>query len=334
MSTILAKALQAYFLHFLPEQRAVSPHTVQSYRDSLKLLLLHVAGKRTDPSHLEIHHLTAEAVTAFLDHLESERHNSVGSRNVRISAIHSFFRFVGTRHPEHLAHAQQILSIPLKRAGQREIQHFEATELQALLHKIGRSSVGARRDFTLLSLMFNTGARVSEIVGLQARDLNLTAPPHVLIRGKGRKERSCPLWSETARLLREHLAEGQISPQDARPVFVNHRGEPLTRFGVRHILRKHLRIVTPQVPSLGRKRLHPHSLRHSTAIHLLRSGVDLTTIAHWLGHVSINTTNKYLSLDLEAKREALAKAQPLLKRRPNAGAWRREPNLINWLEAL
>jgi site-specific recombinase XerD len=333
-TSTLARILHEFFLHYLTEQRACSPHTLQSYRDSIKLLLQFVAGKRRDPSLLDVEDLTVDQITAFLQHLESARRNTVSTRNVRLGAIHSFFRFLGSQQPQCLAQAQRILSIPFKRATTREIQHLEFAEIQTVLAGIGRATADARRDLVLLTLSFNTGARVSEIVGLCARDFRLAAPAQVLLHGKGRRERTCPLWADTARLIRDHLAEQDIGLQDARSVFLNHRGQPLSRFGVRFILRKHIRQATASLPSLCHKRLHPHSLRHSTAIHLLRSGVDLSTIAQWLGHTSINTTNKYLTLDLEAKREALGKAKPLIKRSGKVGAWRNDPNLIAWLEAL
>jgi len=330
----LAVALQRFFLDFLPVQRGLSPNTITSYRDSLKLLLQYAADQCGDPTRLRIEHLTVDRVTAFLQHLETSRHNRASSRNVRLSAIHSFFRYLGTRHPEHLAHTQRILSVPFKRTGSREIHHLEFSEIQAVLDNIDRSTVRGRRDFCLLTVLFNTGARVSELVGLQACDLRLASPPHVLFRGKGDKQRTTPLWAESGRLLRALLAEQQIAPQDRRAVFLNRFTQPLTRFGIRRLLQKHVHAAALKMPSLRRKRLHPHSVRHSTATHLLRSGVDLSTIAHWLGHASINTTNKYLALDLEAKEAALAKAKPLLKSKSKAGKWRRDTDLIAWLSDL
>lgn len=330
----LALALQRFFLDFLPIQRGFSPNTIASYRDSLKLLLQYAADKCGDPTRLRLEHLTVDRITAFLQHLETGRHNRAGSRNVRLSAIHSFFRYVGTRHPEHLAHTLRILSIPFKRTGAREIHHLEFSEIEAVLDNIDRSTVRGRRDFAFLTVMFNTGARVSELVGLQACDLRLAAPPHVLFRGKGDKQRTTPLWAESARLLRALLAEQQIAPQDRRAIFLNRFAQPLTRFGMRRLLQKHIHVAAQKMPSLRQKRLHPHSIRHSTATHLLRSGVDLSTIAHWLGHASINTTNKYLALDLEAKQAALAKAKPLLKPKNRAGKWRRDADLVAWLTAL
>jgi integrase/recombinase XerD len=333
-STTLAAALHGFFTDYLPRQRALSPHTLHSYRDSLKLWLVFVAGKKSDPSQLTVEQLTVEQLTAFLHHLEAGRKNSSTTRNVRLSAIHSFMRYLGIQHPQHLTQTQRLLNVPFKRAATRAIQHLEFAELQTVLQNIDLTAEDGHRDFVLLSFLFNTGARVSEAVVLQACDLRLTPPASVLLRGKGRKERVCPLWPETARALRTHLEKQGTGLHEAQSVFLNHRGQPLTRFGVGIILQKQLRRAAPKLPSLKDKRLHPHSLRHSTAVHLLRSGVDLSTIANWLGHVSVNTTNKYLTLDLEAKRAALAKAKPILARSHRCGGWRTNQSLMKWLKSL
>ena len=214
--------------------------------------------------------------------------------------------------------------------------HSPIEEIQAVLKAVEANDEDNQRcrDLALLGLMLNTGARVSEIVGLQTADLHLATPCSILFRGKGRKERTCPIWPQTAGLLQKLLERQDSMPSPTAPVFRNDRGTRLTRFGVRLILNKYVAKAASRLPSLKRKRIHPHSIRHSTALHLLRSGVDLSTIAHWLGHVSVNTTNKYLCLDLEAKREALAKAKPLLKEGRHSGKWRRNPDLMAWLTAL
>lgn len=333
-ATTLGRALRGFLVEYLPRQRAMSPHTLHSYRDGLKLLLQFVAAKDGDPSQITIEHLSVESVVAFLSHLEAKRHNQASTRNVRLSAIHSFFRYLGSQAPEYMDHVQRILSIPFKRTGTREIQHAEYTEIQAILGTIDRSRPAGRRDVALISLMFNTGGRVSEIVGLQACDLRLTSSPSVLLRGKGRKDRVCPIWPQTARLMRALLKDQHPAPTDTAAVFVNNRGQPLTRFGARLILRKYIALASRREPSLKSKRLHPHSLRHSTALYLLQSGVDPSTIAHWLGHASVNTTNKYLALDLEAKREALARAKPLIIGPRRSTRWRHNHGLLQWLESL
>ena len=332
--SVLGRALHAFFTDFLPQQRSLSPHTLCSYRDSLKLLLKFLAEPSQDSSRLDIPAITPERVLAFLQHLETQRSSQPSTRNVRLSAIHSFFRYVGSQHPQHLEQAQRILSLPFKRAELRQVQALEPDEVQAILNVINRSTPGGRRDLVLLSLLFNTGARVSEIVDLKACDLHLIPPPSVLLHGKGQRHRICPLWPETARLLREHLEEQGLHSDRPDIVFRNHLGTPLTRFGVRAILRRHTQRAAQHLPSLKNKRVHPHCLRHSTALLLLRAGVDLSSIAHWLGHNSINTTNKYLNLNLEAKRQALAKTKPLIHKNGSSGRWRKDQDLISWLEML
>lgn len=258
-STTLAIALHRFFTDYLPRQRALSPHTLLSYRDSLKLLLKFVTNGKTDPSQLQIELLTPERVTAYLQYLETGRKNTVSTRNIRLSAIHSFMRFLGLNFPEHLAQAQRLISVPFKRAGTREIHHLEFSEIQTILRNIDLNSSDGYRDFVLLSFLFNTGARVSEVVGLKACDLRLEAPA----TGKGRKERVCPLWRETAGTLQNHLERQNTALHEVHNVFLNHRGQPLTRFGIRLILKKRLRQVAPKLPSLKEKRIHPHSLRQT-----------------------------------------------------------------------
>jgi len=333
-SDALGVAMRGFLLSYLPQLRGLSSHTVLSYRDAMKLLLLFIAGQKgVSVSGLAIEAMGVPEVIAFLDHLEKERHNGVATRNARLSAIHSFFRYLAGVYPEHLERAQQVLSIPFKRASVSVVEYLEFDEITSLLDSIDRSAPDGRRDYALLALMFNTGARVSEVIDLIACDLQLTKPYSVRIWGKGRKERICPIWPQTARVLREYLEERRVDPREPIAVFSNHIGGPLTRFGVGYILEKHLRRAAETMPSLGKKHLHPHSIRHSTAVHLLKSGVDLSTIANWLGHSSINTTNKYATMDLEMKRETLAKARPF-----DAGAgsrsWRQDPDILAWLESL
>ena len=332
-TNVLALAAQRFLGDYLPHQKAFSIHTIRSYRDSLKLLLRFAAGPRRRVADLSLADLAPAKILSFLDHLEKERGNDAATRNVRLSAIHSFFDYLGAEWPEHLDHARRVLAIAFKRTDHRAIDYLEADELRAILGRIDRKTCLGRRDYVLLVLMFNTGARVHEVVALRTNDLRLAAPHSVRFFGKGRRERICPLWPETARLLQQHVTDSQLKPDDEQVLFLNHRGTPLTRFGVRLMLRRRVEAASAMLPGLKRKRIHPHSLRHSTAVHLLKSGVDLSTIAHWLGHSSLNTTHKYVAIDLEAKRAAIAKAQPVTKS-IKLPLWRSDNDLLTWLDSL
>jgi integrase/recombinase XerD len=209
---------------------------------------------------------------------------------------------------------------------------LEYAEIQAVLAAVDRSTEAGRRDYAFLATMFNTGARVQELLDVRICDLHLDRPFQVRLFGKGRKERWCPLWPQTATLLRELCAERQMDLQAAVPLFINQRGQPLSRFGVGYILDKYLKRAQATVPTLRRKCLHPHSMRHSTAVHLLKSGVDLSTIGQWLGHASLNTTNKYATIDLDLKRQALAQTNPPATE--SLAGWRHDATILEWLEAL
>ena len=332
-SNVLALAVRRFLGDYLPHQRAFSTHTIRSYRDSLKLLLQFAAGKKRRVADLTVGDLMPEKIIAFLDGLEQHRGNDAATRNVRLSAVHSFFDYLGAGWPEHLDQARRVLAITFKRTDHRTIDYLEAEEMRTLLEQIDRRTVWGRRDYVLLALMFNTGARVQEVVALQTNDLRLTSPPSVKFFGKGRRERICPLWPETARLLQQHIADTGLDTQSDQTLFRNHRGGPLTRFGARLILQRQVSRAAAVLPTLKQKRIHPHSLRHGTAVHLLKSGVDLSTIAHWLGHTSINTTHKYVTIDLAAKRAAIAKAEPVTKSK-RLPRWRTDNDLLTWLESL
>ena len=330
--TLLARALRDFFADHLPRLRGMSPHTIHSYRDSITLLLRFVADRYDcPPAELELEDVTAQRVVCFLRHLEDERRNTAATRNVRLSAIHAFFRYFAGQHPDRLEHCQRVLGVPFKRSRAKAIDYLEYDEIQAVLAAIDRTKRDGRRDYALLATMFNTGARVQEILDLRPHDLQLVKPFHTRLIGKGRKERICPLWPQTAQLLSTLLAESDLGPEET--IFRNRRGQPLTRFGVRYILAKYCERARAAAPTLETKRLHPHSMRHSTAVHLLKSGVDLVTISHWLGHASVNTTNRYATVDLEAKRDAISKAAAI-EDPPPATAWRTDASILTWLESL
>lgn len=331
----LARALRDFFADHLPRVRGLSAHTIHSYRDSLVLLLRFVASQSARPVvDLDIDDIGPKEVLAFLHHIETERHNSATTRNVRLSAIHAFFRHLASALPDRLDLCQRVLAVPFKRARQRAVEYLEYDEIEAVLAAVDRTSRRGARDYALLVTMFNTGARVQEIIDVRHCDLQLVRPLQVRLIGKGRKERICPLWPETVEVLRKHLAEQDTDSTSRDPVFLNHRGGPLTRFGVRYILNKYCAKACATRAPMSKKRLHPHSMRHSTAVHLLRSGVDMVTISHWLGHTSVNTTNRYASVDLKMKRDALAKAKPITDPNPEIASWRADNSVLDWLQKL
>jgi site-specific recombinase XerD len=298
------------------------------------LLRFLAAREQLDPIALDFEQLPPERILAFLTYLETERGNSVATRNVRLAAIHAFFRYVAANEPDALALAQRIVGIPFKRAGSRPIDYLDYDEIQAVLTSIDRTTRAGRRDYALLALMFNTGARVQEIIDLRMEHVQLSRPFQVQLFGKGRKVRICPIWSSTAEVLRDYCAEWQVPLRSSAPLFLNQRGQALTRFGVRYILARHCRRASQTRPSLAVKRLHPHSMRHSTAVHMLKSGIDLVTISHWLGHSSPNTTHRYAVLDMDMKREAIEKAQLPDNDTVTPGVWKQDASILAWLEAL
>jgi integrase/recombinase XerD len=329
----LSRTLCDFFTDYLPRLRGVSPNTILSYRDCLASLLRFVAIRlKCSVMQLDIKDLNAEKVIAFLEMLENERHNSVVTRNIRLSAIHSFFQYISIRHIEKLEHCQSVLAVPFKRTSFHPIEYLEYNEIQAILAVIDRSKEDGERDYVLIVTMFNTGARVQEILDMRVSDLQLVRPYQVRIFGKGRKERICPLWQQTAHLLKRLLAVRGCAQSDEH-VFLNHQKQPLTRFGVRYLLKKYCDLAKLTMPTLVKKKLHPHSMRHSTAVHLLKSGIDIVTISHWLGHSGINTTNRYVSIDLEMKRKAIRKADSVGKNSKKA-PWTSNASILTWLESL
>lgn len=288
--TELGLGIARFFEDYLPGQRGMSPHTIRSYRDAVVLLLQFMASDTSrGVEQLKISDLTAERVSKFLQFLETDRKNSVTTRNSRLGAIHVFARFLVAERPAHLGSLQRVISIRFKRgARDAPIEYLEKDEMQAMLKSIDRSRPAGQRDYALFALMINTGARVQEILNIRRRDVRLEAPCQVRLLGKRNKLRLCPLWPVTAKLLREFIEQQRSSDPDPANMllFTNVRGQQLTRFGVRYLLRKYVAKARRTLPTLGEKRIHPHSLRHGTAIALLKSGVDFATISQWMGHAS------------------------------------------------
>jgi integrase/recombinase XerD len=310
-SPLLGPLLQGFFSDYLLTHKRASPQTIAAYRDTFRLLLnsLHETTKR-QPSALRLIDLDAPTILSFLDRLEQERGNSVRSRNARLAAIRSFFRFVAFRDPESISLATRVLAIPVKRTTHKLVGHLSREEVEALLAAPDQSSWTGRRDHALLLTLYNSGARVSEIIALKRSQVSFGATTFIQIRGKGRKERTVPLWTKTSRILQTWFRGiNRFSGSDF--AFPNARGGPLSRYGVCYLIDRAYDIACANCPSLKNKSVSPHLFRHSTAMHLLQSGVDLAVIALWLGHESIETTHIYVEANLELKERALQKLTPV-----------------------
>lgn len=328
----LAESIRGFLQDYLTVQKGFSRHTILSYRDTIKLLLRFAATqKKTSISNLTVSDFGPPMVIDFLDYLEEERGNSRQTRNVRLACLHSLFRHLASRDPLLFDPCQRVLGIPFKRTPMSTIDYLEPHELKAVLEAVDRSTPDGYRDYTLLFFMHQTGARVQEVISLSVGAFQLERPCHVRFMGKGAKERLCPLWPETVKMLRSLLKQGGVDSKPDALVFLNRRGRPLSRHGVRYLLAKYVQIARGKCPSLKNKRIHPHSIRHSTGMHMLESGVDINTIRSWLGHVHQRTTNRYAEINLEMKRDALNKHLPTTKAiRP----WKGNDQLIQWLESL
>src|SRR5215831_4749609 len=305
----LAGLIESFFRQRLAAQRRASPATIVTYRDALRLLLVFASEKLGKaPVQLDIADLDRDLVLAFLDFLEKKRGNSVRTRNARLAAIRSFFQHVTYREPSAVGMAQRILSTPGKRCLRKTVSFLSKDEVAAVLAAPDRSTAQGRRDHVLLLFLSRTGVRVSEVVALDVGDLRLDAPTQALVHGKGSKDRVVPLTPDVMAMLKDFV---HSRPREQRrgPVFTNARGKRLTRWGVNHILARALSTATKTTPSLRRRPVSPHLLRHTMAMSLLQSGVDLVTIASWLGHSSVETTHFYVEANTEMKRAALAKGQ-------------------------
>lgn len=332
----LGLCVEKFFREYLPELRGMSPHTIHSYRDALILFLRFASehsGRRLED--LDLADFSAEHVGQFLTSLEAERHNGIATRNARLAALHTFARFLASESPEHLAELQRILGVPFKRgARDAPIAYLEAEEVETLLAQIPRATAMGQRDYALFALMFNTGARVQEVLDLTLSDVRTEPPCQVRLHGKGGKVRICPIWASTAAQLQELAQKTPQNEANEGCLFTNRRGGKLTRFGVRYLLKKYIDASAATVNTLQEKRIHPHSLRHTTAIYLLKAGVDFATISQWLGHASLNTTMRYARADLDLKRQALAQVFPDALALPSATDARGDVNIVEWLSRL
>lgn len=333
-SAALFTRVESLFTDNLQHMRGASEHTVHAYRDALKLFFEFVAAnKRCSLSGIALDDMTAETVSQFLLHLEMDRSNSAATRNCRRSAIRSFFRHLLRTDIVHSQQYARALAIPAKKVRHRPATYLEADEVRAILARPNPATVEGGRDYALLLFLYNTGARVSEAADLCWSDLQLTAPRLVCLHGKGRKDRLLPLWRDTVNAL--HRLRMNAQPDRQQHVFLNRRGEALSRDGIAYILRRHVQGATQALPTLDRKRITPHVLRHSCAVALLQSGTDITVIRDYLGHASIATTGRYVSTNLQMKRDALETFWQHAGIRPvRAKAWKPTPDLLAFLDSL
>lgn len=333
----LGQILHAFFEDHLKVQLGLRPSSVKSYRDTLKLFLVFVAGASHRPlTRLAISDLSSERVLEFLRMIEVERGNLARTRNQRLAALHTFYRYLAVRHIEMLAEAERVQAIPTKRTSPPETVYLQRDEIDTLFRLLPREGSLALRDRAILMLLHNTGARVQEIADLRVGDVDLDPPLRVRLHGKGDKWRVCPIWPETATLLMQldsvHRGEKSL------PLFAsNQHGHPLTRFGLYKIVKRHVAVLGSARAGGPRRGISPHSFRHGTAVALLEDGADINVVRSWLGHVSLDTTNRYAEISLRTKQAALAACLPPVDSvvvSPASAGWRRDQDLLKWLQSL
>jgi site-specific recombinase XerD len=329
-TTLLGPWIRRFLLEHLSSERNLARNTQLSYRDSLRLLLPFVADQARQPiDRLTVEQLSASRVRRFLQYVEGSRQCTIATRNQRLAAIRALARFVAQHSPEHIAWCGDIRRIPFKKTTQAVVPYLEKSEMDALLASPDRNTAQGRRDYALLLFLYNSGARASEAAQLSIADLHLAPTPSVKILGKGNKIRYCPLWPVTTQTLAAMVAEREPTQR----VFLNRLGQPITRFGIHTLVERYVLKAATRTPSLDRKRVSPHTIRHATAVHLLRAGVDINTIRAWLGHVSLDTTNVYAEIDLEMKAKALAKCEVTEPSKARKH-WAKDRNLMTFLASL
>ena len=336
--TTVGPIVNAFFEQHLKAEKGLSPASVSSYRDTLRLFLPFVASERSRSiTRIAVADLTAERVRHFLNHLEVERGNHIRSRNQRLAGLHTFFNYLARQVPEALAEAERVAAIPRKRSPPPPTQFLERDEIETLMASLPSTGHTALRDRTLLLFLYNTGARVQEAADLRIANLQLAPQPRVNLHGKGDKWRTCPLWPQTAQLLRELIAERAIDPPASAPVFTSRLGGPLTRYGIYKLVRRHTANLKATANGGPPRRISPHVLRHTTAVHLLEAGVEINVIRGWLGHVSLDTTHRYAEINMRSKEAALEACAPPVAASaafPRRPVWRDDAALLNWLAAL
>jgi len=328
--TLLGPWVRRFLLDYMGGERNLARNTQRSYRDALTLLLPFVAtAQRTAVDRLTVEQVAPEVIRRFLHDLETTRDCSIATRNQRLAAIHAMARFISAHSPEHIAWCGAIRDIPFKKAPQPVIAYLEKDEMEALLAAPDQTTAQGQRDYAVLLFLYNTGARASEATNVSVADLALTHTPAVKLWGKGNKSRYCPLWPLTVHTLVPLI--GDRAP--TAYVFLNRAQRPLTRFGLHTLVERSAHRASAQMPSLAVKRVSPHTIRHTTAVHLLRAGVDINTIRAWLGHVSLETTNLYAQVDLEMKAKALSLCE-VDASHPSGVHWVEDQSLMAFLATL
>jgi integrase/recombinase XerD len=325
----------SFLTHYLAAQRNLSPNTVKAYRDVFTLLLRFCRDVRgIAPEKLRLEQIDVSLVEAFLDHLETERKSSPCTRNHRLAALHAFLRYVQAEEPAHMLRCQTILAIPLRRHARPTVAYLSKEELAEILAQPDLRSAQGRRDAVLLSILYDTGARVQELIDLSVGDVRLDPPAQLRLLGKGRKMRAVPLMENTVQILRDHLQEKHLDcpEQFCKPLFQNARNQRLSRSGIRYILQKYLFKARIRRPTLNRS-VSPHTFRHAKGMHLLQSGISLEMIRDFLGHVDVKTTQIYARANLEMKRNALEKISDPSPVRA-IPSWQQNKDLLDWLRSL
>lgn len=326
--------IRRFLLEHLVSERNLARNTQHSYRDTLALLMPFIAIRVHKPiDQLNLTDVSAENVREFLQYLEQARRCRLTTRNQRLAVIHALARFIAERSPEYIEWCGQIRAIPFKRTPKTSITYLDKPEMDALLAAPDRSCAQGNRDYSLLLFLYNTGARADEVAQLRIGDVHLAPVPHreqsfIQIRGKGDKQRLCPLWPHTADRLKELIG----ARDETEPVFLNRCARPITRFGIHALVKRYAQTISAAIPDLAKKRVSPHTIRHTSATHLLRSGVDINTIRAWLGHVSVDTTNIYAETDLETKAKALAHCE--IHDTQRRKRWRDDVGLMTFLRSL
>ena len=334
----LGRITYSFFTDYLVVQKGLRPASIKSYRDTIRLFLQFVsADMRRKITRLSLEDLTFGRVKEFLHYLESNRKNHIRTRNHRLTILHTFFGYIATRIPEMLLISEQVAAIPMKRVPPPKTSFLEREEISSLFAHLPSKGRYALRDRTLFMFLYNTGARVQEVADLRIGDLDLDGSPRVRLHGKGDKWRICPLWEDTTNLLKTLLGQRPMEATPENAVFLSQNGKPLTRFGIYKIVRRHTDSLAQAKKAAKPRHISPHIFRHTAAMHLLESGVEVNVIRNWLGHVSLDTTNRYAEITTRMKEAALRVCEPKndssvgYHRRP---VWREDETLLSWLDSL